>query len=129
MLLVLAAISLVMLFFQPAAEPTDIGPIIGLILARALQLTSVVKIIVDGVARYMIGMENYLFLIALGLGVGMDFAVLAIGATPFTRQSVVMAIVAGVLAGIGSKVITDVHKAVRPDTVNLKPDPLVSDLN
>lgn len=102
--------------FQNAPPGTDIAPIIGLIMARALQLTTVVKLVVDGVLKGMFDAEgNKLIIAAMILGVLLDFAVLGIGggAAAFTVQNSVMALVAGVLAGVGSKAITTVHETVR----------------
>lgn len=115
-LLALASVLAFCFGFQSAPAGTDIGPIIGLIMARALQLTTIVKLIVDGVLKGTFGAEgNKLIFSAIVLGILIDFTVLAIGggASSFTLQNIVMAIIAGSVAGVGSKAITSVHEAVR----------------
>lgn len=105
--------------FQAAPQGTDIGPIIGLIMARALQLTTIVKLVVDGVLKGAFGAEgNKLIVSAIVLGILIDFAVLGIsgGAASFTLQNCIMAVVAGTVAGVGSKALTSVHDAARETT-------------
>lgn len=102
--------------FQTAPAGADIGPIVGAIMARALQLTTIVKLVVDGLLKGIFGAEgNKLIVAACVLGVLVDFGILAIsqGAAGFTTQNSVMALLAGVAAGIGSKMITSTHDAVR----------------
>lgn len=107
--------------FQSAPTGTDIAPIVGLIMARALQLTTIVKLAVDGLLKGLFGAEgNKLIVAACVLGVLVDFGIVAVsqGAAGFTVQNSVMALIAGVVAGIGSKAITSTHEAVRTATVN-----------
>lgn len=113
-LLVILVLSFLSFGFQPAPDSNDIGPIIGLITARALQLAGPVKLIVDRALKGWLGASgNKLALAACGLGILIDFGVIAIGqgAAGFTMQSSVMAVIAGVLAGLGSKALTDNHDA------------------
>src|SRR4051812_39666399 len=86
-LLVILSLASLCFGFQSAAPGTDIAPIIGLIMARALQLTSVVKLVVDGLLKGAFGAEGTkLIVAACVLGVLLDFGVLAIsqGAAGFT---------------------------------------------
>lgn len=118
MTLLAAVLAILSLFFfqstpPPApAEPGDIGPIVALIMARALQLTGVVNLLINVVAKYFANLGGKVLpLIAVALGIAIDFGILAIGGSPFNRQTVVMALVAGALAGAGSKILADVHEA------------------
>jgi hypothetical protein len=114
LLFVWFVLSILGLFFFQATPPdsTDIGPIVALIMARALQLTGIVNVLTNVFAKYLANASGLaLPAVAVALGIAIDFGILAIGGSPFNRQTVVMAIVAGALAGAGSKLLADVHDA------------------
>lgn len=102
-----------LMFLQPALPDSgEIGPIVALITGRALQLTSIVNVITNACAKHLAGVSGkWLPVIAVVVGIAIDFGILAIGASPFNRQTIVMALVAGALAGAGSKILADVHTA------------------
>ncbi len=103
-----------MFAFQAPPDGSDIGPIVGLIMARALQLTTVIKVLVDVFGKIAFGWTGRaLPAVACLLGVAIDFAVLAIGGSAFTKQSVVLAIVAGLIGGGGAIGVTELHKAAQ----------------
>lgn len=112
-LILFAAVSIFSLFyFQAAPESGDIGPIVALITARALQLTGVVNLFSNLAQKYIASVAgNWVPVVAIVMGIAVDFAILVIGGSAINAKSVVMALVAGTLAGVGSKILADVHEA------------------
>lgn len=100
------------LFAQTANDPVDVGAVVGLVAAHALALTPIVKVVIDGVVKGLLNTSSkWLPAVAMGLGAVMNLAILAIAGSVFNVRSVVLAVIAGALAGIGAKVVNDVHEA------------------
>lgn len=96
----------------PAEGTADIGPIIALVVARALALTTVVKVCVDIVLKLMIGTSGkFVPVIAILLAIVLDLLLNVIGGVPFTGKAIALGILTGVLAGAGAVGVTEVHKA------------------
>lgn len=116
MLVFLAGIALLLFFLQgdtPNA-PSDIGPIIALIIARSLQLSTIVKLVIDRFGQVFTITGPALFISAMVLGVLFDVAIVLLGGGGVSVKALVLALVSGVLAGIGSKALTDNHEASKP---------------
>lgn len=99
----------------PADGTADIGPIIALVVARALALTTVVKVAVDIVVKIMIGQSGkYLPLVAIVMAIALDLLLNLIGSVAFTGKAIGLAILTGIMAGAGAVAVTEVHKATSP---------------
>lgn len=103
---------ILLMILQTANDPVDVGAVVALVAAHALALTPIVKVVIDGVVKGLFATTSkWLPLLAMALGVVINLAVLAIAGSVFNARSVVLAVIAGALAGIGAKVVNDVHQA------------------
>lgn len=103
------------LLLQQATDPTDIGPIVAVIAARALMLTSLVNPLVNLLAKAWLRLSGPILpFVAMVLAFILDVLFMVIVGQPFNMKGVALAVVTGVATGIGSKVVQDVAVSSKP---------------
>lgn len=101
--------------FQTPAAPNDVGPIVAMVVARALALTPIVKIAVDVLAKSFVGLQGKaIWLVAAVTGMVIDALFVAVTGAPFSVKVVALTILTGIASAGGSIAVTQVHDAVRP---------------
>lgn len=98
-----------MALIQQATDPTDIGPIIAVITARALMLTTLVNPLVNLLAKAWLRLSGPILpFVAMILALVLDVLFMLIIGQPFGGKGLALAVVTAVATGIGSKVVADV---------------------